>query len=137
VELYDGGTRLLGAASTDASGNWSKTVSGIADGSHTYTATATDAAGNTSAASSAVTVAVDANPPNTTITARPANPSNESSASFEFVSSETGSTFECSLDGAAFAPCTSPKAYAGLANGSHAFSVRATDSSGKTDASPA
>jgi probable HAF family extracellular repeat protein len=44
-------------------------------------------------------------------------------AAFEF-SSSPAAPYECSLDGSAFAPCTSPKSYAGLAEGDHAFRVR-------------
>ena len=58
------------------------------------------------------------------------------SASFAFTSTETGS-FACSLDGAPFAACSSPKAYSALAYGTHTFAVRAADYAGNTDATPA
>lgn len=50
VNLYEG-TTLLGTATTGADGHFSVTTSGLKDGSHTFVATATDAAGNTSAVS--------------------------------------------------------------------------------------
>jgi hypothetical protein len=47
-------------------------------------------------------------------------------ATFSFASS-FGSAFRCSLDGAAFAACTSPWTRGGLAPGAHVFAVRGVD----------
>ncbi len=110
---------------------------GLSDGSHTFQVRATDAAGNTDPSAASHTWVVDTTPPDTTITASPTNPTNSTSATFEFESTETGSTFECSLDGSAFAACTSPQTYTGLAPGSHTFEVRATDAAGNIDPTPA
>jgi Bacterial Ig domain/Disaggregatase related len=79
----------------------------------------------------------DTTPPETTITSGPSGTVSESAASIAFSSSEGGSTFECRLDGAAWAACTSPWARDGLADGQHTFEVRAKDASGNVDASPA
>jgi hypothetical protein len=79
----------------------------------------------------------DTTAPETTIDSGPSGTVSASSADFSFSSTEPDSTFECSLDGAAFSTCTSPKSYTGLSEGSHTFQVKATDSAGNTDASPA
>ncbi len=50
-------------ATAGLDGTWSVTVPSVTDGSHSYTAEATDAAGNTSDTSAAVTVTVDATAP--------------------------------------------------------------------------
>src|SRR5204862_269368 len=73
----------------------------------------------------------------TTITAAPPATSTSRSASFSFTATEAGSSFACQLDASAFAACTSPQNYSGLANGSHSFQVRATDPAGNTDPTPA
>lgn len=78
----------------------------------------------------------DTTPPDTTITAGPSGSVTATGASFSFTATEAA-TFECSLDGSAFASCTSPKAYSGLGLGSHTFQVRARDTAGNLDASPA
>ncbi len=65
------------------------------------------------------------------------DPTNSTSASFDFSADEPGATFECAIDGGAWGVCTSPKAYAGLADGGHTFEVRATDPAGNTDGNPA
>ncbi len=114
-----------------------KSYTGLAAGSHTFEVRATDAAGNTDATPASHTWTIDLTDPQTTITASPPDPDNDADPSFSFTSSEGGSTFECKLDGGPFASCTSPKSYTGLAAGSHTFDVRATDSAGNTDATPA
>jgi hypothetical protein len=59
VALYDGAT-MVGSTLADASGNWQiRVTEALADGVHTLTAKATDIAGNTSAASTALSVRVD------------------------------------------------------------------------------
>ncbi|HWP33850.1 MAG TPA: hypothetical protein VNL97_08895, partial [Solirubrobacterales bacterium] len=55
---------------------------------------------------------------------------------FSFTATEPGSSFECSLDGAAYSACTSPKTYQGLGEGLHTFRVRATGAGG-VDQTPA
>lgn len=56
---------------------------------------------------------------------------------FLFESTEDPSTFECSLDNGAFAPCTSPYISPTLALGPHTFEVRAIDGASLVDATPA
>jgi hypothetical protein len=134
--------RLDGAAYSACSSPTSFT--NLANGSHTFDVRATDGAGNVDAtpASSNFTVEVppppqDTTPPDTIIDSGPSGTIASTSASFTFSSTESGSTFECSLDGGVFGPCTSPKSYTGLSDGSHTLQVRATDAAGNTDATPA
>jgi RNA polymerase sigma factor (sigma-70 family) len=107
---------------------------GLAVGEHSFSVRARDAAGNTGTSATArwtVAPPPDRMPPTTTIVS--ASPSG-SDITFEFTSSERGSTFGCALDGAAYAHCTSPGAYSGLAPGDHSLAVRATDPAGNTGA---
>src|SRR5207253_880847 len=123
----DGGTNTTCTSPTS--------YTGLAAGSHTFTVTATDPAGNTGNATATWTI--DTTAPDTTITASPPSSTSSTSASFSFTATETGSTFQCQLDGGAWTACTSPQSYTGLAAGNHVFQVKATDAAGNTDATPA
>jgi hypothetical protein len=79
----------------------------------------------------------DSTAPDTTITSGPTGSTTDTTPSFAFTATESGSTFACKLDAGAYAACTSPKAYSALTVASHTFSVRATDPAGNTDATPA
>jgi hypothetical protein len=79
----------------------------------------------------------DITPPDTAIVTGPAGTTGSTSAQFSFSSTEPGSTFECNLDNAGFAPCISPVAYGGLGVGDHSFQVRAIDGASNVDPSPA
>src|SRR5207237_1441401 len=60
VTLYDtDGATALGTGVANGTGAWSITSSALADGAHTLTAKQTDIAGNTSAASASLSVAID------------------------------------------------------------------------------
>ena len=113
-----------------------KAYSGLAVGSHTFQVRARDAAGNQDATPATHAWTVDTTAPNTTITSGPSGSNNPNTATFAFTSTE-GGTFECKLDTGAFAACTTPKTYTGLAKGSHTFQVRAIDAAGNVDATPA
>src|SRR5205807_2463161 len=125
-------------------GSWSSCTSpdtlspALGDGDHTFDARATDQAGNTDATPASYTWTVDTTAPDTSITSQPPDPSNDANPTFAFTSTETGSTFECRIDGGTWSSCTSPDTLSpALGAGSHTFDVRATDQAGNTDSSPA
>jgi hypothetical protein len=80
---------------------------------------------------------LDTTPPETTMDSGPSRTVRDGSAAFSFSSSESDATFECSLGDSPFEICTSPKEYAGLADGPHTFKVRAIDTAGNVDTTPA
>ncbi|KRC66491.1 hypothetical protein ASE12_17980 [Aeromicrobium sp. Root236] len=106
----------------------------LGNGSHTFEARATDAAGNTDAtpASRTFTIKVDATPPKTVIDSGPADLSNQVKPTFTFSANEP-STFECKVDAGSFVPCESGDTFGPLGEGSHTFAVRATDLAGNVD----
>ncbi len=65
IEIFEG-TASKGTTRADASGAWSVTIGSVPNGSHTFTATATDAAANTSSPSNTRTVIVEVTPTDTT-----------------------------------------------------------------------
>jgi hypothetical protein len=117
--------------------------SSLGDGAYTFKVRATDLATNQQPAPTAFSWQVDNSladltPPETTLDSRPPDPSISTTAFFSYESNESGSSFECALDSAAFTPCPiAGIAYSGLADGPHSFQVRAIDPSENVDPTPA
>ncbi|MFY0525600.1 Ig-like domain-containing protein [Archangium gephyra] len=133
--------KVIGRVVADSAGNWSfPAPEPLADGAHTVSAIAKDAAGNTSSATS-VPFTIDAKPPDTRIlTVTPPEPETMSTTvSFTFDALGRGDvgSYDCSLDGRTFVTCGSPKSYTDLTDGWHTFAVRARTYSGVVDPTPA
>ncbi len=112
------------ADSNDATGGsgdlYTATVSpGANTFTHTVTATSLDGQVATSTINYTVVVSV------ASLTTTPPPVSTTQTASFAW-SSLFSSRFTCSLDGAVYAACSSPRTYHGLAAGPHSFCVRGT-----------
>jgi len=128
------------APSITATASWN--TSDIADGAQMLTATATDQAGNTAAATRAVIV--DNTPPDTQITAGPSGPITDTSATFTVTGTDNLAPparlqYAWRLDGgpyAAFDPSTQVL-LSGLTPGAHTFEVKARDLAGNEDPTPA
>ena len=144
VKVFDGAT-LLGSVVANGSGAWSYTTAALANGAHSLTATATDAAGNTGAASAALSVTID--------TAAPVAPSitsftpdtgtvgdgittaNVLTLSGTAEANSTVKVFDgATLLGSAVANGSGAWSYttAALANGAHSLTATATDAAGNT-----
>jgi hypothetical protein len=105
----------------------------LAAGDHTFKARVYDGAGNVSSVQTHAWT-IDTTPPTVTITSKPSAMTNSVTAAFAFVGTDTGgasiSGYECDLDSAGYSACTTGKSYSSLADGSHTFKVRATDTAG-------
>jgi len=75
--------------------------------------------------------------PTTKITKKPHERTTKRSAKFAFKSNEPGAGFECKLDNGPYKNCSSPRKLKRLKTGRHKFAVRAIDSAGNVDATPA
>jgi hypothetical protein len=83
--------------------------------------------------------AAAAPPPPPTITSHPPDPSHVDTATFGFSDDDPTATFECRLDSAdpaAFQPCPNPATTPPLADGVHAFDVRAVNADGPGGRAP-
>ena len=133
-----------GAPSYSACGAGSTSYTGLSDGVYIFRVRAIDAAGNADASPASSSFVVDKSEPLTRLATHPPALSTSASAQFTFDGGFGGDRYECALDGAGFTPCMQPDAaqmgsasYSGLGNGSHTFSVRTVDRSGRADSSPA
>ena len=128
--------RLKGSGKPFAKCPSSYTTPVLDDGLHILVVRAVDAHGLNDPTPAEHEFRVDATPPQTWFEITPPASTTNRSPSFSFSASERG-TFQCSLDGAAFAACTSPKKMPTLSYGFHTFKVRAKDRAGNLDPTPA
>jgi hypothetical protein len=124
------------------SGGWipcssPQTYNGLAEGSHTFDVRAIDAANNADPTPASFNWTIDITPPDALITSHPSNPSNATDAIFNFSCTESSCIFECQLDSGGWNSCSSGTVYSSLSGGSHLFEVRAIDSVGNIDQTPA
>jgi hypothetical protein len=105
-------------------------------GTTTLTYTAKDEAGNTASCTTTVTVLAIALP-DTFIVSGPPEETAEPDADFEFNASKPNVTYECSLDGSEYKDCSAATTFNELPEGEHTLKVRARDTSGNVDPSPA
>ena len=107
-------------------------LTGLTDGDHVFEVRATDEAGNTGPVDTHEWT-VDLVAPTVSITDEPEVLNNETTAVFEFESTDGEATFECRLDGQQngdWEDCSSPAGYENLTEGEYTFRVRATDEAG-------
>ena len=144
VKVYDGAT-LLGTATANGTGAWSYTTAALSNGAHSLTATATDAAGNTGVASTALAVTIDTTAP---VAPTIASFSTDSGVVGDGITNdntltltgtaEANSTVKvydgATLLGTATANGTGAWSYttAALTNGAHSLTATATDAAGNT-----
>lgn len=107
-----------------------KSYTALADGAHTFTIKAVDAAGNTASVNRMFTLTTVG--PTVTITSGPTGSVNNNAPTFTFTTSGAVST-DCRFDGGTFATCTSPFTSQALAEGQHTFEVRAHDAANNTN----
>ncbi|KAB8044655.1 Ig-like domain-containing protein, partial [Janthinobacterium aquaticum] len=156
VTLYDtDGVTVLGTAVVAGNGSWSMTSSVLAEGSHALSVKATDAAGNTSAASAALQIVIDTAAPAAPATPVLSSASDNGTSNSDAITSvtrptitgtaEAGSTVTLYDTDGVTVLGTAVVAGNGswsmtssvLAGGSHALSVKATDAAGNTSAASA
>jgi hypothetical protein len=113
------------------------TTGTLADGPHSFAVKAIDPALNEDPSPDSNSFTVDTAAPDTTFLSGPSGPTSDPTPTFGFESSEPSSTFQCSIDGAAFVACSSPFTTPAFTDGSHTVAVRATDAALNQDATPA
>jgi len=111
------------AVTNGATASW--TPSGpLGDATYYWQAQAQDA-GGTAAWTSSRFFVLDTTAPVTTIGSSPPAQSSLASGTVGFSANESVTGFQCRIDGAAYAACSSPYGYGPLLDGPHAFDVKA------------
>ena len=130
VTVYDGST-ALGTANAASDGTWSFTLGTLADGSHSLTATATDAANNASGPSASLDFIVDTIAPGA-----PGGLAYDANTGVLTGTAEAGSTVAIydfgGLVGSVGVASDGTWSYGASASDEHNFTVRASDAAGNT-----
>jgi hypothetical protein len=115
------------------------TTPALTNAAHTIDVRAKDINGNVDATPAHYAWTVNAAGLDTAIASAPATLTNAAVATFVFTSNPTtGVTFQCLLDGATtWTTCAATYTTPALGNGAHTLSVRARDSGGNVDTTPA
>jgi DNA-directed RNA polymerase specialized sigma24 family protein len=112
-----------------------QSLSNLTEASHRFAVKARDRAGNVDRTPVVWSWVVDRTPPDTVI--RGPGGATGRTARFTLVATESGVGFRCSLDGAAFASCSSSLVLSGLGAGTHTLRVLARDEAGNAEATAA
>jgi len=110
-------------------------LSGLGEGPVSITARAIDNAG-LHTTSSPRSIVIDRTAPQTRLDSAPSGTVRSRTVTIAF-SAEPGAEYKCHLDAATWFDCASPMTLEGLADGPHAFGVRAVDTAANWDMTPA
>ncbi len=132
----EGSTFACSLNGSDFSACTSPYAVSVGDATHLFAVRAIDRAGNVADEVGTHTWRVDTVEPSTSIVEKPVVDTNAQQADFRFESNEAPIWFECSLDGAPFADCSSPYPVNELAEGEHRLAVRARDEATNVDTTP-
>jgi Putative metal-binding motif len=133
VSASDGSTTCTLDGVAASCPNGTKTYAGLGQGSHTFTLTAADAAGNTATPQTRHWT-VDTVAPVISMTAGPGAFSNAKSGTITFTGSEAA-TYTCALDAAPASTCAGSFAYSNLADGPHSLTIQASDTASPANTS--
>ncbi len=112
-------------------------TSPLADGDHTFLVFAVDSAGNVDPSPKSYAWNIHTTKPVTTITSAPPTLTYASQVTFTFATVDSESvTFACTVDNSQPLACSSPWTVGNLPEGTHTFTVVATDVAGNVDATP-
>jgi hypothetical protein len=136
IEVREGAASR-GATTADGSGNWTLELTSVPEGTHAYTATATDSAGNTSGPSAPRTITVDLTAPAAPVITDPADGSAQNSQTIELSGTgEPGVRIDI-LEGSAPRGTAVPDGdghwshtLTSVPEGTHDYTARATDAAG-------
>jgi DNA-binding beta-propeller fold protein YncE len=112
----------------------------LPDGPHTFEVRAVDSGGASDPTPEERSFTIEATAPETSISSGPRAMTSDATPTFAFSADDGSATFECRMDSGPFGACSGPGAVhtpASLADGVHLFEVRATDTSGNVEATPA